>query len=110
VANYYDGTVMKFDTSGNGTIFASGLQAPTDVVVRRGGNIVLHPVLTIVRNGTNAVLSWSAAAFNYNLKSATNLANPVWLPVSGTLFTNGGNLVLTNPASSPVRFFRLSNP
>jgi hypothetical protein len=30
--------------------------------------------------------------------------------VSGTTYTNGGNLVLTNPISGPVRFFRLSNP
>ncbi|HTV63320.1 MAG TPA: hypothetical protein VMH30_12200 [Verrucomicrobiae bacterium] len=56
------------------------------------------------------LFSWSAAAANYNLYSTTNLANPVWLSVSGTLFTNGGNLVLTNGISGPVRFFRLSNP
>jgi hypothetical protein len=67
-------------------------------------------VLTITRSGTNTVIGWPLAAANYNLKSATNLASPVWLPVPGTLFTNGGNLVLTNPISGPVRFFRLSNP
>jgi hypothetical protein len=44
------------------------------------------------------------------LKSATNLASPTWLPVSGILFTNNGNLVLTNAINGPVRFFRLSNP
>ncbi len=108
VANYYGGTVEKFDTSGHGTVFASGLQAPTSLAIRR--NSVFIPRLAIIMNGTNAVLSWSVAAANYNLKSTTNLANPVWLPVSGTLFTNGGNLVLTNGINGPVRFFRLSNP
>jgi sugar lactone lactonase YvrE len=110
VANYYGGTVEKFDTSGHGTVFASGLLAPTSLAIRRNGNLVLPPVLAIIKSGTNTVLSWPAAASSYNLKSATNLASPVWLPVSGTLFTNGGNLVLTNAMSGPVRFFRLSNP
>jgi hypothetical protein len=109
VANYYDGTVMKFDPSGNGTIFATGLDTPTDIVVRRNGNIILHPMLTITRSGTNAIVRWTLAA-NFNLKTANNLVNASWLPVSGTIFTNGSSLALTNPISSPVRFFWLSNP
>ena len=91
-----------------GTVFASGLQAPTSLAIRR--NSVFIPTLTIIKSGSNAVLSWSLAAANYNLKSTTNLAIPVWLPVSGTLFTNGGNLVLTNAINGSARFFHLSNP
>ena len=67
-------------------------------------------MLTITRSGTNTVIGWPLAAANYNLKSATNLASPVWLPVPGTLVTNGGNLVVTNTLGGPIRFFRLSNP
>jgi hypothetical protein len=110
VANYYDGTVEKFDTSGNGTIFASGLQAPTSIVVRRNTSVIFIPTLTINMTGTNAVLSWATAAVGYNLQSTTNLASPNWLPVSGTIFTNGSSLILTNGISGSARFFRLSNP
>ena len=110
VANYYDGTVEKFDTNGNGTIFVSGLQAPASVAVWRNSSVIFVPTLTINQIGTNAVLSWTTAAVGYNLQSTTNLASPNWLPVPGIIFTNGSNLMLTNGISGSTRFFRLSNP
>jgi sugar lactone lactonase YvrE len=119
VANYYSGTVMKFDPSGNGSVFASNLDTPESIAIQRTSFASLFiPKLTIVEIGTNAVLSWSTAATGYNLKSATNILSPTWLPVSGTVFTNGSSLVLTNGSSlvltngisGPTRFFRLSNP
>ena len=111
VANYYNGTIEKFDASGNGTIFASGLQAPTDVVVQRNSTAVIFiPTLMIKRTATNAVLSWSTSATGFNLESTTNLARPIWLPVAGVIFTNGSSFLLTNGLSGSVRFFRLSNP
>jgi DNA-binding beta-propeller fold protein YncE len=110
VANYYNDTVMKFDTSGNGTVFASGMVNPTCIVIKRTSVVINPPTLAISRSGTNVVLSWSTAAANFNLKSATNLANPNWLSVGGTLYTNGSTLMLTNPVSGLVRFFRLSYP
>jgi DNA-binding beta-propeller fold protein YncE len=110
VANYYDGTIEKFDPSGNGTIFASGLQTPTDIAIRRSSAIGFVPTLLISQTGTNAVLSWSTAATGYSLQSSTNLARPNWLPVSGIIFTNDSNLVLTNRLSNSAHFFRLSNP
>jgi DNA-binding beta-propeller fold protein YncE len=110
VANYYDGTVMKFDKNGNGSVFASGLNTPESIAIKRDSTATFIPTLTIYKTGTNAVLSWSTAATGYNLKSTTNLASPNWLPVSGTIFTNGGSLVLTNGLSGSTRFFRLSNP
>jgi DNA-binding beta-propeller fold protein YncE len=110
VANYYDGTIEKFDPSGNGTIFASGLQTPTDIAIRRSSAIAFIPTLKISQTGTNAVLSWSTAAIGYSLQSTTNLARPNWLPVSGTIFTNGASLMLTNGIKNSARFFRLSNP
>lgn len=110
-ANYYNGTVMKFDANGNGTVFASGLNAPTSVVIKRTSAVIAPPpTLSISLHGTNVVLSWSTAAANYSLLSATNIASANWLPVSGTPCTNGANLLLTNPISGPVRFFQLTNP
>jgi sugar lactone lactonase YvrE len=110
VANYYDGTVTKLDTNGNSSVFATNLDTPESITIKRPNTATFIPTLFITPNGTNVVLSWSTAAANYNLKSATNLASPTWLPVSGILFTNNGNLVLTNAINGPVRFFRLSNP
>lgn len=110
-ANYYNGTVMKFDIYGNGTVFASGLNAPTSVVIKRtSAAIVPPPTLSISLHGTNVVLSWSTAAANYSLLFATNLAGANWLPVPGTPYTNGANLLLTNPITGPIRFFQLTNP
>jgi DNA-binding beta-propeller fold protein YncE len=110
VANYYNDTVMKFDTNGNGTIFASGLDAPTDVVVRRTSSVVFIPTLTINETGTNVVLSWPAAAANYNLYSTTNLTNPDWFAVPGLRGTNLTSFLMTNPITGSAKFFRLSNP
>ena len=110
VANYYNGTIEKFDPSGNGTIFASGLQTPTDIAIQRSSAIIFIPTLAIKQTGTNAVLSWSTAATGYSLESTTNLAHPNWLPVSGIIFTNGSSLMLTNGIGGSARFFRLSNP
>jgi DNA-binding beta-propeller fold protein YncE len=112
VANYYDGTIEKFDPNGNGTIFASGLLTPTDITIRRGSGspIPFIPTLAIKATAANAVLSWSTAATGYNLHSTTNLLHPNWQLVSGTIYTNGSSLVLTNGLGGSVRFFRLSNP
>ena len=75
VANYYDGTVMKFDISGNGSVFASGLNTPESITIKRSVTATVVPTLAIRMSGTNVVLSWSTAAAGYNLYSATNLAS-----------------------------------
>jgi DNA-binding beta-propeller fold protein YncE len=110
VANYYDGTVTKYDKNGNGSVFASGLNTPESITIKRSATATVVPVLGIFQSGTNVVLSWSTAAAGYNLYSATNLASPTWLSVAGTRGTNLTSFLTTNPAAGPVRFFRLSNP
>ena len=111
VANYYDGTVMKFDASGNGSIFASNLDTPESIVIKRPSSIVpFIPTLFINQSGTNAVLSWSTAAAGYNLYSKTNLALGTWLSVPGTRGTNLTSFLMTNPITGSAKFFRLSNP
>jgi DNA-binding beta-propeller fold protein YncE len=110
VADYYNGTVTKYDINGNGSVFATNLDAPESIAILRTSAAPFIPKLFITPNGAKSVLSWSTAAVGYNLYSTTNLAHPVWLPVSGTIFTNGSSLVLTNVISGRDRFFRLSNP
>ena len=86
------------------------MNAPIGLVVRRSKNVVLHPLLAIMKSGTNSVLSWPLAAASFNLQSTTNLSNPIWLPVPGTLVTNNGMIVVTNAINGPMRYFRLSDP
>ena len=110
VANYYDGTVTKYDKNGNSSIFATNLDTPESIVIKRSATATVVPVLGILQSGTNVVLSWSTAATGYNLYTATNLASPTWLSVPGTRGTNLTSFLMTNPAAGPARFFRLSNP
>ena len=101
---------MKFDTSGNGTVFASGLNTPESITIKRTSTTSFIPKLAINKVGTSVVLKWPTAASGFNVYSTTNLAHPNWQLVSGSVFTNGSSLVLTNGISTPTRFFRLSNP
>ncbi|HTV63321.1 MAG TPA: hypothetical protein VMH30_12205 [Verrucomicrobiae bacterium] len=55
VANYYDGTIMKFDTNGNGSVFATNLDAPESIVIQRNSSSIFIPTLAISRSGANAV-------------------------------------------------------
>jgi hypothetical protein len=107
VANFYSGNIYKFDRFGNGTVFASGLNEPVAIAIRRTGSAAVSPQLWITTSGTNIVLRWSLPAANYALQSSTNLASTNWLAVSGTPGTNNGDYVLTNGLNGSARFFRL---
>ena len=107
VANFYSGTIEKFDRFGNGTVFASGLNEPVAIAIRRTGSVAVIPRLFITTSGTNALISWMPAAPNYTLQSNTNLAGTNWIAVPGTPGTNNGNYVLTNGLTGSTRFFRL---
>jgi hypothetical protein len=61
---------------------------------------VLPPRLSIAKSGTNAVVSWPAMYSGFPLKSATNLVNGLWLPVSTT-----SNTAVVPAAGN--RFFQL---
>ena len=107
VANFYSGNIYKFDRFGNGTVFASGLNEPVTIAIRRTGSVAVRPQLLITTSGTNIVLRWSLAAANYTLQANTNLTGTNWLAVPGTPGTNNGNYVLTNGLNGSARFFRL---
>jgi hypothetical protein len=70
-----------------------------------------------VRLGANSVSSGGAITINwpdnvsgFNLESTTNLASPIWLPVTNQPVSFGGNFVVTNTVSVPRAFYRLHKP
>ena len=76
-------------------------------------NLPVPPKLSIIADGTNAVLTWSDAATGfttgYTLEFATNLISPVaWQTTTPIVI--GGQNVITNPITGPPQFFRLFNP
>jgi len=66
-----------------------------------------RPTLSIARSGNNVVLAWPATATGYTLQSSSNVLSGVWATVSGAISANG-NYYVTNSASGPKNFYRLS--
>jgi uncharacterized repeat protein (TIGR03803 family) len=93
------GTASEGGNAGNGTVFSLALPLPQ---------------LTIIRSGTNVILTWptNAPGFDYSgftLQSTTNLVSSViWSNVSpASVVVNSQNTV-TNPISGSRKFYRLS--
>jgi uncharacterized repeat protein (TIGR03803 family) len=89
------GTAENGGTNSSGMVFS--LSLPT-------------PPLTIIRSGTNAIVTWPTNAFEFTLQSTTNLVPPVvWttvsLPPYAVIYTN---TVVTNTISGTNQFYRLS--
>jgi uncharacterized repeat protein (TIGR03803 family) len=87
------GTASGGGTNRDGTAFELALPLPP-------------PVLSILLNGYQSVLSWPASATNYVLQSTTNLASPNWVTISNA--TPVTTITVTN--SLPAQYFRLANP
>jgi len=66
--------------------------------------------LGVQANGFGFTISW-ATNTSVVVEAATNLANPVWMPVSTNIFT-GGTSYFSDPqwTNYPGRFYRLSTP
>jgi uncharacterized repeat protein (TIGR03803 family) len=90
--NFY-GTVSGGGTNFDGTVFELTLPPSSP------------PVLNILSDGNQSVISWPASASNYVLQSATNLALPNWVTVS-----NAVSSMATVTNSLPAQYFRLVNP
>lgn len=61
-ANYDDGTVTRFDTNGNGSIFAADLQSPFGLALDGYGNLFVseheaHRIVKIDTNGDDSVFA-----------------------------------------------------
>jgi hypothetical protein len=69
------------------------------------------PTLGISRGQNSLDVSWPAWASDWILYSATNLTPPVvWSQVTSAVTNTNGQLNVTLPINSGVRFFRLSSP
>ena len=70
------------------------------------------PLLSIVKSGSNATISWAAdASVGFNLEEAPNLNSPSsWDSSATTVTTNGNQKSVTIPALSGIRFYRLHKP
>jgi hypothetical protein len=65
------------------------------------------PQLTILRSGTNVIVTWLAAGFT--LQSTTNLVSPaVWITNSPMPVVISGTNTVTNSISGTRKFYRLS--
>lgn len=93
--NVLFGTANLGGASGAGTVFSLSLPLPQ---------------LTIVRSGTDVVLTWPAEVIEFALQSATTLTLPEdWAPVPQPAVTNGAQISVTIPASTSPKFFRLKS-
>src|SRR5262249_35830079 len=63
--------------------------------------------VAIVRDNTNAVVSWAYPSRGFGLEFSTNLAN--WQAASISSLSNSGRWTATTPAGLPNNFFRLKN-
>jgi hypothetical protein len=62
-------------------------------------------------SGGNAItIKWPNHANGFNLESTTNLASPIWLPVTNQPVSFGSNFIVTNNISVPRAFYRLRKP
>jgi hypothetical protein len=71
--------------------------------------MMLVPTLTATASlsGTNVIISFPAlAGWNYQVQYKTNLTDPTW-NVAGTVPGNSGTQSVTNPITSPTRFYRV---
>jgi hypothetical protein len=70
------------------------------------------PRLNILAAGNNnVILYWTTDAADYRLESITNLPPPnVWSNVNSIRTTVGNQIFVTNPASGPSQFYRLTFP
>jgi hypothetical protein len=67
------------------------------------------PTLRITSFPTHVLLSWPAHFSAFRVQTRSELSASSWSPVSTAPILLNGELVVTNSASEPARFFRLSN-
>jgi len=91
--NTFYGTTKTGGTLGLGTLFSVALSQPR---------------LTIIRSGTNVVLTWLIDISGFTLQSTTNLVSPaVWATVTPAPVVVSGKNTVTNAASGTKKFYRL---
>jgi Pectate lyase superfamily protein/Bacterial TSP3 repeat len=100
---------LAADTDGDGfgdaQEVASGTR-PRDASSFPGSNSS-KPVLSIVRNGADIVLSWPADAAAWMLCASYSLSPADWQLVPNVPVVSGGRNIVSLPAASAARFFQL---
>jgi hypothetical protein len=67
------------------------------------------PSLSLLRAGHDVVISWPTSEAGYHLQSASSVdASAIWQDIAGTPGTFRAQCVVTNEATEPTRFFRLT--
>ena len=65
------------------------------------------PRLTLVRSGSNVILSWPSSATGFSLQFTTNLNPAAWTSVAQTAVLSGTQYQVPVPAALQKQFFRL---
>ena len=65
--------------------------------------------LSIVRDNTNAIVSWPYPSTGFELEFSANLGTTNWQPAGEISVSNSGRWTVMAPVSLPNRFFRLKN-
>lgn len=72
--------------------------------------IVNTPTLRAAQKGNRLVLSWPAAAANFELQSTDDLTQPDWQLVRNPLVVDGASVTVEVKLSGAGRFYRLHEP
>ncbi len=84
--------------TGSGTIFSLAI----------GPAPVNPPTLSVLKSGTNVILTWPTNATGFTLQSITNAVSTNWSTVSPAPVVVGGQNTVTNATSGTQKFYRLS--
>jgi uncharacterized repeat protein (TIGR03803 family) len=90
------GTANQGGYWGGGTVFGLALSS-----------VFSRPELSIIRAGSNVILTWPATATGFTLQSTTNLFPAAWSGVSPAPVIYNGQYTVTNPISGAPRFYEL---
>jgi hypothetical protein len=66
--------------------------------------------LSAVLSGAKFIISWPSSASGYSLQQSTNLSTTNWTAFSGTVFSNGATMSVTNSLQAGNVFYRLFHP
>ncbi len=90
-------TTAAGGSAGNGTVFALlNLSLPAT-----------SPILTIVKQGAEFVITWPTTASNFVLQTTPVLPTASWSNITSGITISGPDYVYTQPFTGTERFFRL---
>jgi subtilisin-like proprotein convertase family protein len=89
---------------------ATNLDCPNYVLRVDGFDCPVRLGANSVSSGGALTINWPNHANGFGLESTTNLASPIWLPVTNQPVSSGGNFIITNELTIPRSFYRLHKP